>query len=114
MNNQIQLEEEILEEIKEKMDRIKDNQRKLLPTMTPPQNHREGIQLLHGKQSLNHFICELSCNFPAIRAGDYFMFENLDDKIELDFFHRRSSSVGFFDAFTDWKLGDKLTLEQVT
>lgn len=39
---QAQREEEILQRIKEKMDRIKNNQQKLQPTMTIPTTHFEG------------------------------------------------------------------------
>lgn len=48
----------------------------------------------------------------AVRSGDYYLFEDLDEKVELDLLHERPSA-GISDAITDRKLGDKMTLEQV-
>lgn len=39
---QAQREEEILQKIKQKMDRIKANQQKLQPTMSTPKTHYQG------------------------------------------------------------------------
>lgn len=40
------------------------------------------------------------------------MFEDLDEKVELDLLHERASA-GIDDAMSDKKLGDKMTIEQV-
>lgn len=48
----------------------------------------------------------------AVRSGDYYLFEDLDEKVELDLIHERPSA-GIEDAMTDKKLNDKLTIEQV-
>lgn len=40
------------------------------------------------------------------------MFEDLDEKVELDLLHERPSA-GIEDAITDRKLADKMTVEQV-
>lgn len=66
------------------------------------------------------FLCSLSVfqkwflhgNCAAVRSGDYYLFEDLDEKVELDLLHERPSA-GIEDAITDRKLGDKLTVEQV-
>lgn len=42
MKIQAQREEEILQKIKQKMDRIKANQQKLQPSLTAPKVHHEG------------------------------------------------------------------------
>lgn len=51
-------------------------------------------------------------NCAAVRSGDYYLFEDLDEKVELDLLHERPSA-GIEDAITDRKMGDKLTVEQV-
>lgn len=48
----------------------------------------------------------------AVRSGDYYLFEDLDEKVELDLLHERPSAV-IDDAITDRKLSDKMTIEQV-
>lgn len=48
----------------------------------------------------------------AVRSGDYYLFEDLDEKVELDLLHERPSA-GIDDAITDRKLSDKMTIEQV-
>lgn len=50
--------------------------------------------------------------WTAVRSGDYYLFEDLDEKVELDLIHERPSA-GIEDALSDKKLGDKLTIEQV-
>ncbi|XP_055299196.1 piezo-type mechanosensitive ion channel component isoform X28 [Sitodiplosis mosellana] len=85
---QAQREEEILQKIKQKMDRIKANQQKLQPALTTPKTH-----------------------YQAVRSGDYYLFEDLDEKVELDLLHQRPSA-GIDDAITDRKLSDKMTIEQ--
>lgn len=49
----------------------------------------------------------------AVRSGDYYLFEDLDEKVELDLIHERPSA-GIEDALSDKKLADKLTIEQVS
>lgn len=51
-------------------------------------------------------------NLPAVRSGDYYLFEDLDEKVELDLLHERPSA-GIDDAMTDKKMSDKMTIEQV-
>lgn len=48
----------------------------------------------------------------AVRSGDYYLFEDLDEKVELDLLHERPSA-GIEDTITERKLGDKMTVEQV-
>lgn len=48
----------------------------------------------------------------AVRSGDYYLFEDLDEKVELDLLHERPSA-GIEDEITDRKMGDKMTMEQV-
>lgn len=48
----------------------------------------------------------------AVRSGDYYLFEDLDEKVELDLLHERPSA-GIEDAITDRKMGDKMTVEEV-
>lgn len=59
-------------------------------------------------------ICIIICSNVciAVRSGDYYLFEDLDEKVELDLIHERPSA-GIEDALSDKKLGDKLTIEQV-
>ncbi|XP_064212898.1 piezo-type mechanosensitive ion channel component isoform X20 [Tribolium castaneum] len=63
MTEQEEQERRVLEKIKAKMDRIKANQQK--------------IQGSSYKDSENHYV--------AVRSGDYYMFDDLDDEDELDF-----------------------------
>lgn len=50
--------------------------------------------------------------YIAVRSGDYYLFEDLDEKVELDLLHERPSA-GIDEAMADRKLSDKLTIEQV-
>lgn len=50
--------------------------------------------------------------FTAVRSGDYYLFEDLDEKVELELLHERPSA-GIDDAMTDRKMSDKMTIEQV-
>ncbi|XP_068903608.1 piezo-type mechanosensitive ion channel component isoform X5 [Tenebrio molitor] len=63
MTEQEEQEHRVLEKIKAKMDKIKANQQK--------------IQGASYKDSENHYA--------AVRSGDYYMFDDLDDDEELDF-----------------------------
>lgn len=47
-----------------------------------------------------------------MRSGDYYLFEDLDEKVELDLIHARPSA-GIEDTLSDLKLADRKTLEQV-
>lgn len=49
----------------------------------------------------------------AVRSGDYYLFADLDEKVELDLIHERPSA-GIEDSLADKKLADKLTIEQVS
>lgn len=48
----------------------------------------------------------------AVRSGDYYLFEDLDEKVELDLLHQRPSA-GIEDTITDRKMADKMTVEKV-
>ncbi|XP_055712299.1 piezo-type mechanosensitive ion channel component isoform X3 [Phlebotomus papatasi] len=62
MKQEMEAEARILKKLKFKMDRIKATQKKLLvPVVEEPKTHAQ-----------------------AIRSGDYYMFEDLDDELELD------------------------------
>lgn len=69
---QAQREEEILQKIKQKMDRIKANQQKLQPTLSAPKTHYQGklcvkvfsqkiwndiLQILQNKIAINVSMC---------------------------------------------------------
>lgn len=69
------------------------------------------IQLSYKRSLKLLFSIWLSGN-AAVRSGDYYLFEDLDEKVELDLLHERPSA-GIDDAITDRKLADKLTVEQV-
>ncbi|XP_031619369.1 piezo-type mechanosensitive ion channel component isoform X2 [Contarinia nasturtii] len=56
--------------------------------------------------------CSPLSHHESVRSGDYYLFEDLDEKVELDLLHERPSA-GIDDAITDRKLSDKLTIEQV-
>ncbi|XP_055299200.1 piezo-type mechanosensitive ion channel component isoform X31 [Sitodiplosis mosellana] len=102
---QAQREEEILQKIKQKMDRIKANQQKLQPALTTPKTHYQDET--DGRRKKRSFITHPR----AVRSGDYYLFEDLDEKVELDLLHQRPSA-GIDDAITDRKLSDKMTIEQ--
>lgn len=59
--------------------------------------------------SFRNFVKTL---FIAVRSGDYYLFEDLDEKVELELLHERPSA-GIDDAITDRKMSDKMTIEQV-
>ncbi|XP_059615886.1 piezo-type mechanosensitive ion channel component isoform X4 [Phlebotomus argentipes] len=62
MKQEMEAEARILKKLKMKMDRIKATQKRLLvPVVEEPKTHAQ-----------------------AIRSGDYYMFEDLDDELELD------------------------------
>lgn len=48
----------------------------------------------------------------AVRSGDYYLFRDLDEKIELDLINERASA-GIEDTMAEKKLADKMTMEQV-
>ncbi|XP_031619375.1 piezo-type mechanosensitive ion channel component isoform X7 [Contarinia nasturtii] len=161
---QAQREEEILQKIKVKMDRIKANQQKMQPALTSPKTHYQDDTdgrrknrsfISHARDEdafyeankVNEATQESPQEIPndmvdetakdltkivshevafqttkpriitrrhsyAVRSGDYYLFEDLDEKVELDLLHERPSA-GIDDAITDRKLSDKLTIEQV-
>lgn len=49
----------------------------------------------------------------AVRSGDYYLFADLDEKIELDLINERASA-GIEDTMAEKKLADKMTIEQVS
>lgn len=49
----------------------------------------------------------------AVRSGDYYLFADLDEKIELDLINERASA-GIEDSMAEKKLADKMTIEQVS
>lgn len=51
-------------------------------------------------------------NATAVRSGDYYLFADLDEKIELDLINERASA-GIQDTMAEKKLADKMTIEQV-
>lgn len=67
--------------------------------------------LLH-KMETNPLLFLHTQNKIAVRSGDYYLFEDLDEKVELDLLHERPSA-GIDDAITERKLSDKMTIEQV-
>ncbi|XP_036328319.1 piezo-type mechanosensitive ion channel component isoform X2 [Rhagoletis pomonella] len=74
-----QHENEILVKIKRKMERIRATQQKMLKPIDKPTHFDE-----HGAPSKQHKRKEIKLHGPAVRAGDYYMFEDVDDKFELD------------------------------
>ncbi|XP_049305759.1 piezo-type mechanosensitive ion channel component isoform X11 [Bactrocera dorsalis] len=95
-----QHENEILVKIKRKMERIRATQQKMLKPIDKPTHFDE-----HGAPSKPHKRKEIKLHGPdapdapvgtvvveqlrlphkkAVRAGDYYMFEDVDDKFELD------------------------------
>lgn len=64
----------------------------------------------NGRMEINNFL--LKHFFIAVRSGDYYLFEDLDEKVELDLLYKQPSA-GIDDTITDRKLSDKLTIEQV-
>ncbi|XP_036224300.2 piezo-type mechanosensitive ion channel component isoform X2 [Bactrocera oleae] len=95
-----QHENEILVKIKRKMERIRATQQKMLKPIDKPTHFDE-----HGAPSKLHKRKEIKLHGPdapdapvgtvvveqlrlphkkAVRAGDYYMFEDVDDKFELD------------------------------
>lgn len=60
----------------------------------------------------SNFFFQTHQKTTAVRSGDYYLFEDLDEKVELDLLHERPSA-GIDDAITDRKLSDKMTIEQV-
>lgn len=49
----------------------------------------------------------------AVRSGDYYLFADLDEKIELDLINERASA-GIEDTMAEKKLADRMTMEQVS
>lgn len=48
----------------------------------------------------------------AVRSGDYYLFADLDEKIQLHLLSERASAA-IADTITEKKLADKMTIEQV-
>lgn len=73
--------------------------------------------------NVKKYLFNITCNIKlieillilsriAVRSGDYYLFEDLDEKVELDLLFEQPSA-GIDDAMNDHKLSDKLTIEQV-
>ncbi|XP_061515021.1 piezo-type mechanosensitive ion channel component isoform X27 [Anopheles gambiae] len=73
-------ERQILEKIKAKMDRIKATQQKILEAVQDPATH--AIDTVDHRSSLKRKISEHRPT--AIRSGDYYMFEDVEQEFELD------------------------------
>ncbi|XP_035777481.1 piezo-type mechanosensitive ion channel component-like isoform X15 [Anopheles albimanus] len=73
-------ERQILEKIKAKMDRIKATQQKILEAVQDPGTH--GIDTVDHRSSLKRKISEHRPT--AIRSGDYYMFEDVEQEFELE------------------------------
>ncbi|XP_067624224.1 piezo-type mechanosensitive ion channel component isoform X3 [Eurosta solidaginis] len=88
-------ENEILEKIKRKMERIRATQQKMLKPIDRPTHfdehgalgklHKRKEIKLHGPDAPDAPVEQLRLpHKKAVRAGDYYMFEDVDDKFELD------------------------------
>ncbi|XP_050088800.1 piezo-type mechanosensitive ion channel component [Anopheles aquasalis] len=73
-------ERQILEKIKAKMDRIKATQQKILEAVQDPGTH--AIDTVDHRSSLKRKISEHRPT--AIRSGDYYMFEDVEQEFELE------------------------------
>uniref|UniRef100_A0A1B0DRJ2 Uncharacterized protein n=1 Tax=Phlebotomus papatasi TaxID=29031 RepID=A0A1B0DRJ2_PHLPP len=91
MKQEMEAEARILKKLKFKMDRIKATQKKLLvPVVEEPKTHAQ-----------------------AIRSGDYYMFEDLDDELELDLLAQPKSDDDVEDQQQE-KLQKKMGLGEVS
>ncbi|XP_024082959.1 piezo-type mechanosensitive ion channel component 1 isoform X5 [Cimex lectularius] len=74
-------EKQLLEKIKGKMDRIKASQKKLHgPNYQEPENHHKVFDDKDEDWFKNYYHHD-NCN--AIRSGDYFMFDDYDEDLDL-------------------------------
>ncbi|XP_063707316.1 piezo-type mechanosensitive ion channel component isoform X4 [Culicoides brevitarsis] len=67
---------EVLQKLKAKMDRIKATQQKLLESVKEPPHHAKGARLI-GQRFVEP-------RAHAIRSGDYYMFDALEDEYKLE------------------------------
>ncbi|CAH1708045.1 unnamed protein product [Chironomus riparius] len=74
-------EAQILQKIKMKMDRIKATQQRVLEENEPKTHAADG----------SHRFSRESFARRAIRSGDYYMFEDVEDEFELDIINQRDS-----------------------
>uniref|UniRef100_A0A1B6DCY7 Uncharacterized protein n=1 Tax=Clastoptera arizonana TaxID=38151 RepID=A0A1B6DCY7_9HEMI len=85
IREQQEAERKILEKIKYKMDRIKASQQKIQgPSYKEPSNHHVGSTTF--KSAVQGVIAiqrRPSNSKAAIRSGDYYMFEDLDEELDL-------------------------------
>ncbi|KFB42311.1 AGAP009276-PA-like protein [Anopheles sinensis] len=89
-------ERQILEKIKAKMDRIKATQQKILEAVQDPATHAIGKTLRYdgvtttanGGPTLSRRRSR-SRSYWAIRSGDYYMFEEVEQEFELDMIEQR-------------------------
>ncbi|XP_058977404.1 piezo-type mechanosensitive ion channel component isoform X1 [Musca domestica] len=85
-------EEEVLHKIKRKMEKIRATQQKMLRPLEKPTHFDEHGNPVYGSRP--HKRKEIKLHPAAVRAGDYYMFEDIDDKFELDLI---TDSDGLFD-----------------
>ncbi|XP_065164464.1 piezo-type mechanosensitive ion channel component isoform X3 [Atheta coriaria] len=84
MTEQDSAEKRIIQKIKTKMDRIKANQQKILgPTYKDPETHF--IDSIYPKSRPMYRHTEPKSYKRAIRSGDYYMFDDIENE-ELDIF----------------------------
>ncbi|XP_075153442.1 piezo type mechanosensitive ion channel component isoform X2 [Haematobia irritans] len=85
-------EEDVLRKIKRKMEKIRATQQKMLRPLEKPTHFDEHGNPVYGSRP--HKRKEIKLHPAAVRAGDYYMFEDIDDKFELDLI---TDSDGLFD-----------------
>ncbi|XP_046801251.1 piezo-type mechanosensitive ion channel component isoform X6 [Lucilia cuprina] len=86
-------EEEVLHKIKRKMEKIRATQQKMLRPLEKPTHFDEHGNPVYGSRP--HKRKEIKLHPQAVRAGDYYMFEDVDDKFELEVI---TDSEGLFDT----------------
>ncbi|XP_044744035.1 piezo-type mechanosensitive ion channel component isoform X4 [Chrysoperla carnea] len=93
VKEQEEKEKLILENIKTKMDRIKENQRKIQgPTYKEPDSHYVD-HLFRPHRPLYRKRVPRSYR-EAIRSGDYYMFDNIEDEEDIDYIQKQEESKG--------------------
>ncbi|KAL7286394.1 hypothetical protein TKK_0019346 [Trichogramma kaykai] len=93
IGEQENVEKAILQKIKFKMDKIKANQRKIQgPNYKEPKIHKVD-KLYKALDRPTYMRGEPKTHAQAIRSGDYYMFDHMDDDDDLtDFYPERSGS----------------------
>ncbi|XP_049282322.1 piezo-type mechanosensitive ion channel component isoform X9 [Anopheles funestus] len=104
-------ERQILEKIKAKMDRIKATQQKILEAVQDPATH--AIDTVDHRSSLKRKISEHRPT--AIRSGDYYMFEEVEQEFELDLMEPHEYEDDLEEkSQKDQRLRQRLTLGRAT